>query len=163
MNEFISDSQQPFALVFENCSGENLNWNSCIHAVDNTQLTTLIRNNLFNEEVCFGCRRRVAVVHAKVPNYSIAQRWRPCNLHSPLRINAIVDDHVAVVFAKLPNMKKSFMYDASEHTFGILEPLSAWRDFSSFPSIWLLHWRQLQHVRDSYWTIWKPGLMTIES
>jgi hypothetical protein len=35
---------------------------------------------------------------------------RPCNLHSPLSlrinhrygINAIVDDHVAVVFAKLP-------------------------------------------------------------
>jgi hypothetical protein len=39
-------------------------------------------------------------------NYGIAQRFRPCNLHSPLslRINVIVDDHVAVavVFAKLP-------------------------------------------------------------
>jgi hypothetical protein len=38
-------------------------------------------------------------------NYGIAQRLRPCNLHSPLslRINAIVDDHIAValVFAKL--------------------------------------------------------------
>ena len=39
--------------------------------------------------------------------YGIAQRLRPCNLHSPLslRINAIVDDHigvaVALVFAKL--------------------------------------------------------------
>jgi hypothetical protein len=42
-------------------------------------------------------------------NYGIAQRLRPCNLHYPLslRINAIVDDHIAVavvlVFAKLPN------------------------------------------------------------
>jgi hypothetical protein len=42
-------------------------------------------------------------------NNSIAQRLRPCNLHSPLslRINAIVDDHIAVavalVFAKLSN------------------------------------------------------------
>jgi hypothetical protein len=40
-------------------------------------------------------------------NNGIAQRLRPCNLHSPLslRINAIVDDHIAVavalVFAKL--------------------------------------------------------------
>jgi hypothetical protein len=40
-------------------------------------------------------------------NYGIAQRLRPCNLHSSLslRINAIVDDHIAVavalVFAKL--------------------------------------------------------------
>jgi hypothetical protein len=40
-------------------------------------------------------------------NYGIAQRLRPCNLHLPLslRINAIVDDHIAValVFAKLSN------------------------------------------------------------
>jgi hypothetical protein len=40
-------------------------------------------------------------------NYGIAQRLRPCNLHSSLslRINAIVDYHIAVavalVFAKL--------------------------------------------------------------
>jgi hypothetical protein len=40
-------------------------------------------------------------------NYGIAQRLRPCNLHSPLslRINAIVDDYIAVavalIFAKL--------------------------------------------------------------
>jgi hypothetical protein len=45
-------------------------------------------------------------------NYGIAQRLRPCNLHSPLSltINAIVDDHIAVavavplVFAKLSNI-----------------------------------------------------------
>ena len=43
-------------------------------------------------------------------NYGIAQRLRPCNLHSPLSlsINAIVDDHIAVavalVFAKLSNV-----------------------------------------------------------
>ena len=42
-------------------------------------------------------------------NNGIAPRLRPCNLHSPLslRINAIVDDHIAVavalVFAKLSN------------------------------------------------------------
>ena len=40
-------------------------------------------------------------------NYGTAQRLRPCNLRSPLslRINAIIDDHIAVavalVFAKL--------------------------------------------------------------
>jgi hypothetical protein len=42
-------------------------------------------------------------------NNGIAQRLRPCNLHSPLslRINAIFDDHIAVavalVFAKPPS------------------------------------------------------------
>ena len=64
---------------------------------------------------CIGSHcRRVAVLNRKVANDANhvtttalhAQRLRPCNLHSPLplRINAIVDDHVAVavVFAKLP-------------------------------------------------------------
>jgi hypothetical protein len=48
-------------------------------------------------------------MHRENVQMGIAQRLRPCNLHSPLslRINAIVDDHIAVavalVFAKLSN------------------------------------------------------------
>jgi hypothetical protein len=39
------------------------------------------------------CKSRTSFNNYAV--YGIAQRLRPCNLHSPLRINAIVDDHVA--------------------------------------------------------------------
>jgi hypothetical protein len=51
-------------------------------------------------------RENDAITYTSFNKYGIAQRLRPCNLHSPLslRINAIVDDHVAVVFAKLSNL-----------------------------------------------------------
>ena len=47
------------------------------------------------------------ITYTSFNNYGTAQRLRPCNLRSPLslRINAFVDDHIAVavalVFAKL--------------------------------------------------------------
>jgi hypothetical protein len=60
-------------------------------------------------------------------NYGIAQRLRPCNLHSPLslRINAIVDDHIAVavalVFAKL---SIGVNEDRAREVFSISAPLT---------------------------------------